>query len=171
MRVDIGPYRSHLIPIRPLERLFEKWWYEEDYVNSIPTTRFEKSVEKLFNILYKLTQPINNWWFNRERKIKIQYHDYDTWNFDSTLALIILPGLKQLKSTNHGYSYVEALDAPLELDDEARWLHVQDEMIWAFEQVLEPENFSLDIEAQKAYDNRIRNGLILFGKYFRALWD
>ena len=69
-----------------------------------------------------------------------------------------------------------------------------DEMIWAHEQLLDDDNDSQfydhseahdpfdDINAQirkikvdrkglKAHHDRINNGLRLFGKYYRALWD
>jgi hypothetical protein len=82
---------------------------------------------------------------------QIIIHPYDTWNMDHTLALIILPMLKQLKETKHGAPAVEFQDVPEELHPSAeeitnlyhgdtdknyfkRWDYVLDEMIWAFEQ-------------------------------------
>lgn len=77
-------------------------------------------------------------WFSRKRKVKIKYHDYDTWCLDHTLALIIVPGLKQLKATNHGFGHVDDDDLPTaclkDASGEERWEWVMDEMIWAFEQ-------------------------------------
>jgi hypothetical protein len=80
--------------------------------------------------------------------VKIDY--YDTWSFDHTLADIILPGLKQLKSTKHGAPFTEDADVPEylrshmaqpkenEWDTDSlhfqRWDWILDEMIWAFEQ-------------------------------------
>lgn len=73
------------------------------------------------------------------RKVKIKYHDYDTWNLDHTLALVILPGLKQLKASRHGYSSVENEDLPTaclkDASREERWEWVMDEMIWAFNEI------------------------------------
>lgn len=96
-----------------------------------------------------------------ERLINIQIDKYDTWNMDDTLAMIILPMLKQLKETTHGSHVVDNEDLPEELrftgtdtslspqlsfdfEDgytdlywntyELRWNWVLDEMIWAFEQ-------------------------------------
>ena len=95
-----------------------------------------------------------------ERKVKIKIHKYDTWNMDDTLAIIILPMLKQLKETKHGSPLVDIEDVPEELQlhgysqhehvqydlfpsDEhdtmvydalhARWEWIMDEMIFAFE--------------------------------------
>jgi hypothetical protein len=150
--------------------------------------------------------------------VKIDY--YDTWSVDHTLAPIILPLLKQLKTTKHGYGFIEDEDAPKELRSvyalpketwewdgnvEARYEWVLDEMIWSFEQlcdenaedkfwITKPEldwehmtepfeegqksrevkwtvEGKLDHEGLKAHNERIQRGLVLFGKYFRTLWD
>ena len=69
---------------------------------------------------------------------------------DSTLALIVLPMLKQLHATKHGAPFVDDCDVPehlrstsapskeSEYDTDAnhflRWDWVLGEMIWAFEQ-------------------------------------
>ena len=79
--------------------------------------------------------------------VKIDY--WDTWSMDHTLSPIILPMLKQLKTTQHGAGFVDDEDVPEELkstsappkenewdtDDNhfARWEYVLDEMILAFE--------------------------------------
>lgn len=80
-----------------------------------------------------------------------------------------------------------------------RWDWVMDEMIWAWEQIEQGDDntaqFSkdkdpakpsdepgisftemvnrstLDFEGLKAHEERIQNGLCLFGKYLRGLWD
>jgi len=79
----------------------------------------------------------------RSRRVKIRIDSYDTWNMDRTLALIVLPMLKQLKDTKHGSALVDAEDVPEDLrveeeqDSEInhkRWDWVMGEMIWAFEQ-------------------------------------
>jgi len=147
--------------------------------------------------------------FKREEDIVI--HNYDTWNMDHTLALLIVPMLKQLKETKHGAPCVETSDVPLFLkptqlevvrykeDGETdknffkRWDYVMDEMIWAFEQIvddddekpfydhseIDPEDsmeesvkkLKVDREGLDAHNKRIENGLRLFGKYYRSLWD
>jgi hypothetical protein len=80
------------------------------------------------------------------RKIHVEIDDYDTWNMDSTLALIVLPMLKKLKEKKHGAPFVDLNDVPVHLhptdpvneyetDDKHfdRWDWVLDEMILAFE--------------------------------------
>ena len=164
------------------------------------------------------------------RKIKVEIENHDTWNLDSTLALIIYPALLQLKATKHGVpsefgdvggedfvsqesfefyqeTYQESWDAGLE-----RWDEVLDKMIWSFEQLLKGEysdqyhhgEAEIDwVKTDKQYPNpisgkmedtfqmvdknptehwydsvghmkheeRIQEGLELFGKYYRNLWD
>lgn len=74
-----------------------------------------------------------------------------------------------------------------------RWSWVLDEMIWAHEQIINDDNDSqfydhtesdkepdfcksikllkVDRKGLKAHHERIDNGLKLFGKYYRGLWD
>lgn len=86
---------------------------------------------------------------NKERRVNIRIDSWDTWNMDSTLSLIILPMLKQLKEQKQGSPFVSDDDVPDALkstsappkesewdtDDNwfARWDYVLDEMIFAFE--------------------------------------
>lgn len=81
---------------------------------------------------------------------QIIIHPWDTWSMDHTLALIIVPMLKQLKETKHGAPFVDDEDVSNELKSTSappkenewdtdenyfkRWDYVLDEMIWAFEQ-------------------------------------
>lgn len=74
---------------------------------------------------------------------------WDTWSMDHTLASIVLPMLKQLKTTKHGAPHVDDDDVPEHLRSTAapprenewdtddnhflRWDWVLDEMIFAFE--------------------------------------
>ena len=94
-----------------------------------------------------------------EREVSIEIEDFDTWSMNHTLALIILPMLKQLKETKHGSPHTEDVDAPEHLrstaapvDDKngpgdyeggvsetnihARWNWIMDEMIWAFDKIV-----------------------------------
>ena len=96
---------------------------------------------------------------------EIVIHSWDTWSMDHTLALIILPMLKQLKATKHGY--------PSDLNEE-EWDSILDEMIYAFDCKAnqdEPYIRIDDIEECKKEQSRISNGFRLFGKYYENLWD
>jgi hypothetical protein len=146
-----------------------------------------------------------------ERDENIVIHNYDTWNMDHTLALIIVPMLKQLRDTKHGAPNVDSSDVPMYLKPKQmdivryreegvtdenffkRWDYVMDEMIWTFEQIVDDDDetqfydhsdidpkdsmedsvkkLKVDREGLDAHNKRIENGLRLFGKYYRSLWD
>jgi hypothetical protein len=117
------------------------------------------------------------------RTIKVQIDPWDTVSADYTLALVILPVLKQHKENPHGSSFVDNEDVPnhtpipegqeFERSDEwsARWEYVMDEMILAFERIVN-DDWSADVPSENwvKEEERIANGLRLFGKYFRRLW-
>ena len=88
---------------------------------------------------------------------KLEIENYDAWNLDSTLAPIILALLKNFKGKYNGAPHVENCDVPEHLQappgfdtadssdcDEnyfARFGFILDEMIWAFEQIVnKPES-------------------------------
>lgn len=89
----------------------------------------------------------------RKRTVKIHIDRWDTWNMDYTLALVVLPMLRQLKETKHGGPYVDDADVPDELKSTAappkenewdidanhfkRWDWILDEMIFAFEHIVD----------------------------------
>ena len=121
---------------------------------------------------------------------EIVIHSWDTWSMDHTLALIILPMLKQLKATTHGAPAVEFQDVPEELhpvnpeEDSQngetdgnyfkRWDYVLDEMIYAFDCKANKDETYMrfdDLEEMKREQSRISNGFRLFGKYYENLWD
>jgi hypothetical protein len=106
----------------------------------------ESNLSKFFNWVYS----------KRTRTVKVELDKFDTWNMDGTLAIIILPMLKQLKDTKHGSPYVDDQDVPEHLRSTAapklteeeknnghtdalfhdRWEWVMEEMIWAFQQLV-----------------------------------
>ena len=109
--------------------------------------------------------------------VEIKIDPWDTWSMDHTLAYIIHPMLVQLKDTQHGY--------PSELTEQ-EWNDILDEMIWAFEQKCKDGNWvtdkdkdkilsghfdSIDHDGLKEHQERITQGLKLFGKYYENLWD
>ena len=155
MKVYIGPYKHWIGPYQIAEALC--FWAPKvtdehgfkskpDWVHDFGTWLGENK-DGSDSWLTKFCLWIES---KRERTIKIRIDKYDTWGMDYTLALIILPMLKQLKETKHGSPLVDDKDVPVELrstsapkpenewdtDDfvHLRWAWVLDEMIWAFEQ-------------------------------------
>ena len=128
--------------------------------------------------------PVPNWrfyhnwlynWFgySRNQRTNIKIHDYDTWSMDSTLALIILPMLKQLQEQKQGSPIVDEEDVPAEITDvHERWDYVIQEMIFAFDMKNDddyPYNVD-DAKEQERICERVSNGFKLFGKYYEGLW-
>jgi len=96
---------------------------------------------------------------NGDRKIDVHIDDFDTWNVDSTLALIIAPLLRKFKEAKASAPKVENSDVPEHLHSNsengddldphwfARWSYVLDEMIFAF------ESYQTDWEDQFWFSN------------------
>jgi len=186
VKIYKSKYRSHwLSPYTILEKVF--FWREIDYEEPI----IEKWSNRL-NPLCVLWMDFLDLVHPRIDYVKIDY--WDTWSMDCTLSNIILPMLKQLKGSKHGSGFIEMEDVPEHLrytntesydhqsvfdfyhkedltvgnrDIHARYDWVIDEMIFAFEMMVN-EN---DWKATREECDRMDNGLRLFGKYYRTLWD
>jgi hypothetical protein len=195
MKVNIGSYSNWVGPHHIAEKVF--FWVDHKavYLDETLENRWDvKACEKLGNWLASTwVNKFCNWLdMFKTRKIEVRIDHYDTWSMDHTLSLIIHPMLVQLKKANHGYFSSDPEDAPhigkgdetdyggndtLALD---RYKWIMDEMIWTFDALksdsdhvhfFNEETGTYDFEGQKEHDDRISNGLRLFGKYFRALWD
>jgi hypothetical protein len=205
MKVNIGPYKEHItthrIKCNYLELMYGDDWFKVEKSQYIWVDHIVVGILEGIDFCLK---PVNKF---RKRKIEVAYQPYDTWSLDHTLSLIILPGLKQLKDTNHGYSSVDYDDLPhawlKDASGEDQWEWIMEEMIWAFNEIANDcpgekefysgnpdlvwtkvedsdlhqmvpgpnHTFHIDMEGRKKYNDRIQNGLILFGKYYRSLWD
>lgn len=172
---------------------------------------------------------------NQERSISIQIDSWDTWSLDHTLALIILPSLKEYRKVLHGYPsnfsnlvsgsdhelqmcfdfYKESVDDYPDVSFEA-WKMTVDKMIWSFEQIvndqtleefytiteskvrkgktiddmfkpvdpqdpkqgyiLDDDNYyeikqEIDWQGRERHEELIQEGIDLFAKYYKNLWD
>lgn len=244
MKVKIGPYIDWIGPYQIAEKLM--WWipkYTEDYKDNPAHDKVHQfgtwlAEDKNGNDSYlaKFCEWLHS---TRKRTIKVKLDKWDSWNADGTLAIVILPVLKQLRDTKHGSPMVDPEDVPYELritgtedysgqigldlfDDEEnkeienaswkitqlRWDWVLNEIIWAFEQ-MQPDcdwedqyhhgeidikwevskedtegkpllytmgkgpkdTHTFDMEGHRKHSARIDNGLRLFGKYYRGLWN
>lgn len=134
------------------------------------------------------------WWNNRrKRAVYIKIDDYDYWDAQDTIAMVALPILKKLRLHKHGAPFIEDCDVPEELKSTnstitehgidgnhfARFDWVLDEMIYALDCIADSswedqywdDNYTFDREGHAEHEKRIKNGLRLFGTYFRGLWD
>jgi hypothetical protein len=153
MKINIGPYKSDIIPVGSWERRYEFWRRPETcYLPEEEYTKFDKFVFAFFDKLDDLVRPLNRWSNSRKRRVKVHIDYYDVWSADHTLAMIIHPVLVKLKEVKHGYPHVDSEDVPEELrltpadqekleydgtvdaKHEARWEWILDEMIWTFSQ-------------------------------------
>jgi len=140
----------------------------------------ERFREKLFDYLsetwiHSFLEWIDNKGHKRlqkGRKVRVKIDEEDLFSLDHTLSFIILPALIKLKESDKGIPYTKNEDVPEEFrtNDETsfngmekRWDYILGEMIYSFEQIVHFPD--------RAYsDERVKNGLILFGKYYRSLW-
>jgi hypothetical protein len=196
MKVYIGPYKNYIGPYHIAKKLL--FWMDE-YGDTVYKFGgwLAKTKDNKDTWLTKFCQWLDN---KRSKKVSVRIDNYDMWNMDSTLAYIILPMLRKLAEDKPGAPFVDLEDVPEHLrvaeptDDGvdstwfARWEYVLNEMIFAFENInsgwedqfwnttpttdsLHHSNgYECDWDARKAYDDRIQNGLRLFGKYYRGLW-
>lgn len=144
MKINIGPYLT--------------WWGPYQVLGLLQYIGFSKDTTD--NWAEKSPQwftDICQWIHDRyKRKIKIKIDKYDTWSMDSTLALIIVPMLEQLKNTKNGtpismFENKDGLDETGNPSEEAhakaieRWDTILDHMIWSFKQVIEEDYESFQI--------------------------
>jgi hypothetical protein len=150
MKINMGPYRHDVIPVRSWERRYEHFRSDSFYHEEEDWQWFDKIIYKLFDKLSDLALPLNRWSNNRPRKIKIHIDGYDVWSADHTLAMVIHPVLLKLKEVQHGSPQVDPADVPEHLrpTEEAgpdngytdntvheRWAWILNELIWTFEQL------------------------------------
>jgi hypothetical protein len=206
MKIEIGPFVTYMGPYQIAEKIL--FWIPKYDDNRFEYSKgYDKYVYPLGEFLAgkkkdSLLTKLCNWIDSKQkRKVKIHIDPYDTWNMDHTLALIILPMLKQLQEKRHGSPMVHPEDVPENLrasthqhyDDQkcfdwytedpvenlvhVRWEWVMNEMIWTFEQLVDKDSDFKFFE--KGFDSveytkhhaRVDNGLKLFGKYYEGLWD
>lgn len=192
MKVYIGKYRNRMeckIFHRYMERKYDLLWEFDNELKKTYMDRVMWGVEWIVQTF--VYEPINWIYIDRvksqRKKIRIDY--WDTWNMDYTLSFIILPMLKQFRDNRTGIPIIfDDNDVPdgLKMSDEERdkiingeieeksilrWEYIMGEMIFAFESIMMDNEDEYVGEEYKRREERIDNGLRLFGKYYRALWD
>ena len=192
MKVYLSKYRYHWTsPYTICEKIC--FWREIDY-DEPWVVKVNKVLDPVMNVWMKFLDKIHP----RIEYVKID--DYDTWSMDGTLAKIILPMLYEIRKSKCGAPATDDIDVPEELrstsapakenswDTDAfwfdRWNWILDEMIFAFESIVHDnwedpfftgmdgpkDSRKWDKEGWMIVEERIQNGLVLFGKYYRGLW-
>ena len=101
--------------------------------------------------------------FRDYNKNALRKEERDTWNLDVYLAGIIYPRLCYLRDHHSGH--------PCAYKNDKEWKEAMTKMIYSFEWILK-DMYSSDFEQYNAVtEEKVQEGLELFGKYFRALWD
>lgn len=98
--------------------------------------------------------------FRKYNKNALNKEERDMWNLDVYLAGIIYPRLCYFKKHHSGW--------PAEFKSDKEWKEILDKMIYSFESILNEAHSDKRIPYDRA---QVQEGLELFGKYFRALWD
>lgn len=215
MKIYIGKYNYRFTTNR-IEDLWYKFRYKVQSrweIDDDQMDRWDRAFEKVTDKMQDFfNATVNRIQDRRKRKIKVRVDYWDVWGADHTLAVIILPTLRRLKTDKHGSPFVNIEDVPEHLRPtdlagpnngytdntiHERWNWVLDEMIWAFEQIVDEDHESkfydhsaahkyekenpndlmgrldlikVDRESLDAHYKRITRGTTLFGKYYRALW-
>lgn len=200
MKVYMGPYPKSKITTWKLYRGYlklshpRKKWYDVDETDY---NICDKIIVRILSFIDDVILRPVNFVLKRttDRKIKVRIDPYDTWSADYTLAHIIHPLLVALEK--HGTPWTDREDAPADEKydnhkdknndwergyNEDRWEYIMGEMIFAFDKIKEGD-WDIQIykrcgdwtdeaiEERRQIQERINNGLRLFGKYYQNLWD
>lgn len=154
MKVYIGPHTKWVGPYQIAEKVL--FWKDKNEDDSIVYKFGDWLAERKDGSPTALSKFCA--WLDKKkkRKVSVRIDRGDTWSVDHTLAIVIVPLLKQLKEDKHGAPLVDDRDVPKELRSTSapalteeeknngttdnnyfkRWDWVLDEMIWTFEQYL-----------------------------------
>lgn len=99
----------------------------------------------------------------KKQKNQYGFSNDETWSLDSSIIIFVLPRIKRFRNiikTTGGY--------PGCLKNKKEWLNILDKIILSFN-LMYQENFDGKIITEKQ-QQKINEGLKLFGEYFQALW-
>lgn len=168
MKVKIGPYTNWIGPYQIAEKII--FWadkYDDENPWSDRQHRLGKWLAEDKNGDDSWLMKLCNWIQSlKKRQVYVHIDNYDVWNMDSTLRLIIGPMFKKLKEVKHGFAMIADEDVPELLRSsnakkpenewdwdalaEARYDWLLNEMIWAF-------SADHDEEQHKFYDHSAVN--------------
>lgn len=98
---------------------------------------------------------------NRERTIVVRIDNYDVWNLDHTLSLIMLPAFTKLREKLNGY--------PASFDSMEEWQTVLDKIIRAHTLMLD-ESVEEFLHDGHPLNMEVVEGLELMAKYWGHFW-
>lgn len=143
MKIVLGKYLNYFGPYQ-IAHILKRVGISEDSCDKIGELLSRTYLSQICQFVYD----------KRKRTVKVKIDKFDTWDMSSSLAIIILPMLKQLNETKHGAPYTKDEDVPEHLSSVnaepkeheydidshhfERWDWIMSEMIWAFEQ-LQPD--------------------------------
>lgn len=107
--------------------------------------------------LRRIRQWVKFWWQRRTRG----WDDSELWSLDVTLAQHIAPRLRRLKLIQHGYPHDHTPE---------QWAEELDQMIAAFEFIGSEAFWDFGPEYEERA-KKAQEGLMLFARYYMALWD
>ena len=137
--------------------------------------------------LRKLSYKLEDYF--EKKRVSVRIDDFDSWRTDETLSYIIVPVLEQFRKNCWGSPFVDFEDGPEHLRPENiqeakknfeenwetdeywhdRWKWALDEMIYAFKAFRDERMVAGDFEEEQ--EDRVKNGLRLFAKYYGSLWS
>lgn len=195
MKVKIGKYKDYVGPYQIAEALC--FWAPKT-TDEFGFKEYPKWVNDFGEWLSNTwVMPVCEWVESkRHRTIKIRVDDYDTWSADHTLALIIHATLVEFRNSKRygvpGYNTEDTVYLSDDSDYEGdamelkvkEWNKILDKMIWSFDAIINEANhdnyweetpdrdkWKIHLEKLKKHNEKIQEGLDLFGKHFRNLWD
>ena len=123
---------------------------------------------------------IRTWWY-RLKRLKVfltkGFDPKDTWSLDYTMAKWVLPRLKYLKKVKHGTPFIDGFDelwaSNTATEEEMQpvydaWDGIMEQMINAFTLVIKDGDGECLTNEE---DELIVEGMKLFARYYRNLWD
>lgn len=110
------------------------------------------------------------------QKLTRGYADYETWDLSSYAAEYIAPRLRHwIDSGVSGHPTEERLELEEGEDPGEAWDRILESIWWSMDQLAREEPDEPDLAGQREkfveYHERINEGCLLLGKYFRDLWD
>ena len=169
MKVNIGPYKNVWFGPYQTAELLKFFGFSEDTIDKVGEYLANSKYDNFCKWVYE-HNPL------KERREIVKIDNFDVWNMDHTLAIIILPMLKLLKEKKHGApsvddcdvpDYLKSMNAPRVKNDWdtdenwfLRWQWVLDEEIWAFTQytIEWEEQYHSGISDLTFIDNAVGHG-------------